>query len=92
VLDEADEMLDLGFKEDLEYLLGNAPVERRTLLFSATLPREIERWRPPSSATPRGSIRGRAGRAGALGHSLRGAPGAAAGSPGGGRERAAGHR
>src|SRR6185369_11399923 len=43
VLDEADEMLDLGFKEDLEYLLGAAPAGRRTLLFSATLPREIER-------------------------------------------------
>jgi ATP-dependent RNA helicase DeaD len=43
VLDEADEMLDLGFKDDLEYLLGNAPATRRTLLFSATLPREIER-------------------------------------------------
>jgi ATP-dependent RNA helicase DeaD len=41
VLDEADEMLDLGFKEDLELLLGAAPAERRTLLFSATLPREI---------------------------------------------------
>lgn len=43
VLDEADEMLDLGFKEDLEYLLAAAPAQRRTLLFSATLPREIER-------------------------------------------------
>jgi ATP-dependent RNA helicase DeaD len=43
VLDEADEMLDLGFKEDLEYLLGNAPTDRRTLMFSATIPREIER-------------------------------------------------
>jgi ATP-dependent RNA helicase DeaD len=43
VLDEADEMLDLGFKEDLEYLLGAAPAQRRTLMFSATLPREIER-------------------------------------------------
>jgi ATP-dependent RNA helicase DeaD len=43
VLDEADEMLDLGFKDDLEYLLGTAPATRRTLLFSATLPREIER-------------------------------------------------
>jgi ATP-dependent RNA helicase DeaD len=43
VLDEADEMLDLGFKEDLEYLLGQAPAERRTLLFSATLPREIQK-------------------------------------------------
>jgi ATP-dependent RNA helicase DeaD len=43
VIDEADEMFDLGFKEDLEYLLASAPPERRTLLFSATLPREIER-------------------------------------------------
>jgi ATP-dependent RNA helicase DeaD len=43
VLDEADEMLDLGFKEDLEYLLTHSPTERRTLLFSATLPREIVR-------------------------------------------------
>jgi ATP-dependent RNA helicase DeaD len=41
VLDEADEMLDLGFREDLETLLGAAPVERRTLLLSATLPPEI---------------------------------------------------
>ena len=41
VLDEADEMLDLGFREDLEFILGSAPAERRTLMFSATLPREI---------------------------------------------------
>ncbi len=41
VLDEADEMLDLGFREELEKLLGAAPKERQTLLFSATLPREI---------------------------------------------------
>jgi ATP-dependent RNA helicase DeaD len=41
VLDEADEMLDLGFREDLETLLQAAPAERRTLLFSATLPPEI---------------------------------------------------
>ncbi|NDU99812.1 DEAD/DEAH box helicase [Pseudoroseicyclus tamaricis] len=38
VLDEADEMLDLGFREDLEYMLGEAPPERRTLMFSATVP------------------------------------------------------
>lgn len=37
VLDEADEMLDLGFREDLEFILGAAPEERRTLLFSATV-------------------------------------------------------
>ena len=43
VLDEADEMLDLGFREDLEFILDASPSERRTLLFSATLPREIVR-------------------------------------------------
>jgi ATP-dependent RNA helicase DeaD len=41
VLDEADEMLDMGFREDLEAILDATPAERRTLLFSATLPREI---------------------------------------------------
>ena len=41
VLDEADEMLDMGFAEDLTALLDAAPAERRTLLFSATLPRDI---------------------------------------------------
>ncbi len=41
VLDEADEMLDLGFREDLEFILGLAPQERRTLMFSATVPRGI---------------------------------------------------
>ncbi|HZS38804.1 MAG TPA: DEAD/DEAH box helicase [Polyangia bacterium] len=42
VLDEADEMLDLGFREPLEALLDAAPKERRTLLFSATLPPPIQ--------------------------------------------------
>jgi ATP-dependent RNA helicase DeaD len=41
VLDEADEMLDLGFREDLEEILDATPPERRTLLFSATIAREI---------------------------------------------------
>ncbi|MBT7572451.1 MAG: DEAD/DEAH box helicase, partial [Rhodospirillaceae bacterium] len=41
VLDEADEMLDLGFRDDLEFILGAAPDKRRTLLFSATVPRSI---------------------------------------------------
>lgn len=41
VLDEADEMLDLGFREDLEYILDAAPNDRRTLMFSATVPRAI---------------------------------------------------
>jgi ATP-dependent RNA helicase DeaD len=38
VLDEADEMLDLGFREDMEFILQATPEDRRTLLFSATLP------------------------------------------------------
>jgi ATP-dependent RNA helicase DeaD len=41
VLDEADEMLDLGFREDLEEILDATPPARRTFLFSATIPREI---------------------------------------------------
>jgi ATP-dependent RNA helicase DeaD len=41
VLDEADEMLDLGFKDELDFILNAAPATRRTLLFSATIAREI---------------------------------------------------
>jgi ATP-dependent RNA helicase DeaD len=41
VLDEADEMLDMGFQEDLTFILDQAPTERRTLLFSATIARDI---------------------------------------------------
>lgn len=41
VLDEADEMLDLGFREDLEFILQSAPQTRRTLMFSATVPPTI---------------------------------------------------
>ena len=41
VLDEADEMLDFGFREDLEFILEGAPDDRRTLLFSATVPKSI---------------------------------------------------
>ena len=41
VLDEADEMLDMGFREELEEILDATPRERRTLLFSATMPRPI---------------------------------------------------
>lgn len=43
VLDEADEMLDLGFREDLEFILEAAPADRRTLMFSATVSKEIAR-------------------------------------------------
>jgi len=41
VLDEADEMLNMGFREELELILGAAPEERRTLMFSATVPKSI---------------------------------------------------
>lgn len=41
VLDEADEMLDLGFQDELEFILQAAPKERRTLMFSATIPHDI---------------------------------------------------
>jgi ATP-dependent RNA helicase DeaD len=42
VLDEADEMLDMGFAEDLEAILGETPKERQTVLFSATMPRRLD--------------------------------------------------
>ncbi|MGZ8281768.1 MAG: DEAD/DEAH box helicase [Allosphingosinicella sp.] len=41
ILDEADEMLDMGFREDLEEILDGTPPQRRTLLFSATVPKPI---------------------------------------------------
>lgn len=41
VLDEADEMLDMGFVDDMEEIMRNLPAERQTLLFSATMPRPI---------------------------------------------------
>lgn len=41
VLDEADEMLDMGFREDIEFILAATPRQRQTMLFSATMPKEI---------------------------------------------------
>lgn len=41
VLDEADEMLDMGFRDDIEFVLNDTPYERQTLLFSATMSLEI---------------------------------------------------
>ena len=41
VLDEADEMLEMGFREDIETILAKTPTQRQTLLFSATIPTEI---------------------------------------------------
>ncbi|NPA68590.1 MAG: DEAD/DEAH box helicase [Chlorobi bacterium] len=43
VLDEADEMLDMGFKDELDAVLASAPEEKQTLLFSATMPPEISK-------------------------------------------------
>jgi ATP-dependent RNA helicase DeaD len=42
ILDEADEMLDMGFAEDIETILGDTPPTRQTMLFSATLPPRID--------------------------------------------------
>ncbi len=42
VLDEADEMLNMGFKEELDKILQTTPKEKQTLLFSATFPKEVE--------------------------------------------------
>jgi ATP-dependent RNA helicase DeaD len=43
VLDEADEMLDMGFAEDIEAIMAEVPADRQTVLFSATLPARIDR-------------------------------------------------
>lgn len=41
ILDEADEMLDMGFREDIEKILRETPKDRKTLMFSATIPKQI---------------------------------------------------
>lgn len=43
VLDEADEMLNMGFREDLEFILSETPSDKRTLLFSATMRKDVEK-------------------------------------------------
>ena len=43
VLDEADEMLNMGFAEDVQWILSEAPEDRQTLLFSATMPHKLRR-------------------------------------------------
>ena len=52
VLDEADEMLDMGFAEDLEAILQATPAERQTALFSATMPPRIDGASPAAPAGP----------------------------------------
>jgi len=52
VLDEADEMLNMGFQEDIEFILNNTPKREATWLFSATMPPEIKRVSKKYMKTP----------------------------------------
>jgi ATP-dependent RNA helicase DeaD len=52
VLDEADEMLDMGFAEDIDAILSETPAERQTVLFSATMPPRIDRMAKSHLRTP----------------------------------------
>lgn len=52
ILDEADEMLNMGFKDDLDIILKETPKEKNTWLFSATMPKEVERIARTYMTTP----------------------------------------
>jgi len=52
VLDEADEMLNMGFIDDINIILASCPADRTTMLFSATMPREIQRLASKYMNTP----------------------------------------
>src|SRR3954447_6069940 len=67
VLDEADEMLDMGFAEEIDLILEATPAERQTALFSATMPQRIARIAERQPRQPvRVAIAREKGRAGAL--------------------------
>ena len=59
ILDEADEMLSMGFSESIENILAAVPEERNMLLFSATMPQEIERITARYMHSPRRIVIGR---------------------------------
>jgi superfamily II DNA/RNA helicase len=44
ILDEADRLLDMGFRSDIEKIVAALPKQRQTLLFSATVPDEVSLW------------------------------------------------
>lgn len=52
ILDEADEMLNMGFKDDLDIILKETPKDKSTWLFSATMPKEVERIARTYMTTP----------------------------------------
>ena len=53
VLDEADEMLEMGFREDIEFILAATPRQRQTMLFSATIPSDIRQIGEVSQKDPK---------------------------------------